>query len=93
MKLPIIVYAIYDEYSKEWNYRAGPEGMESMGWVLVEELAVEFDAPPESVLITRTIAAYRSEQQRIRADAEQKAMRIEQTICEMLCLEDRREAA
>lgn len=93
MKLPIYVYATYNEFTKNWNYHTGPAGMETEGWVPVAEKEVQFDTLPDEVLRAGTVAAYRAEQQRIRADAEQKAMRIEQTIGDMLCLEDRRVAA
>jgi len=92
MKIKACVYAVYRPWSKSYDYIVGIVGM-GEGWIPVWEQDIEFDAPPDETLQAGTVAAYRAEQQRIRAEAEAKVANLEQTIRDMQCIEDKRVAA
>lgn len=93
MKQKAYVHAQYNDWEKEYRFSVWSHDMSGVqGYVLVQEIEVEFDAPPRDVLVNGTIEAYRKEQQKIRADAESKVNRLQQAIDDLLCLEYKPEA-
>jgi hypothetical protein len=94
MKMKAYVHAQYSEWAKEYRFSIWSQDMSSCGgYVLVQEVEVDFEAPPREVLVNGTIEAYRKEQQNIRAEAESKVNRIQQAIDDLLCLEYKPEAS
>lgn len=88
MKVKGYIHAQYDEYEKEYRFSIWTHDMTScQGYVLVEEVEIEFNAPPHEVLVNGTIAAYKAEQQKIRAEAESKVNRLQRAIDDLLCIE------
>ena len=63
------------------------DDMSSQGYIACSSVEVEFDVPPRDVLVNGAVAAYRAEQQRIRAEATSKVGRIDEAIQKLLCLE------
>lgn len=88
MKLKVCIHAKYDDYEKQHDFSVWAHNMNgTSGYHMVEEREIDFDAPPRDVLVNGTIAAYRAEQQRVRAEAEQKSQRIQRAIDELLAIE------
>ena len=94
MKIYVYIYAQYDEYDKVYNFHAW--GYEMSGQdvgQLVEKREIEFTPPPREVMVNGTIAEYREQQQKIRADAESKVNVLQQRINDLLCIEHKHEPA
>ena len=87
MKIKAYINAQYDEYEKEYQFSVFPNDMTSVGYTMIEELEIEFNAPPREVLVNGTVANYREMQKTIRAEAESKCNRIQRSIDDLLCLE------
>ena len=94
MKITAHIQAQWDEYAKEYCYSVcHHEDMSEFGYVHIGSQDVEFDPPPADVLIAGTVAAYRKEQEKIRAEAHSKVKRLQDSIDALLCLEHKPEAA
>ena len=94
MKIDVHIYALYSEFSKDYSFTATSNEWNTVSpFIYVETRSIEFDAPPNEVLASKTIEAYRAEQQRIRAEAQAKVMKLQDSIDAMLCLEHKPEAA
>ena len=90
MKLPIYIFAKYDDYEKKYRFHAwGYDMTGSDVGVLVEKREVSFDPPPHSALVEGTIAEYKETQKKIVAEAEKKRNEIQQKINDLLCLENK----
>tara|TARA_R110000868_G_scaffold48564_1_gene157478 strand:- start:266 stop:577 length:312 start_codon:yes stop_codon:yes gene_type:complete len=88
MRIEAFAYAQWDSYFKHWTYTIyGSDTMESYGYTLIGPVEVEVPDIPHDILIAKTVKAYRAEQAKIRADAEEKAMKLDETIQTMLALE------
>ncbi|MHB1328012.1 MAG: hypothetical protein ACYC2K_07405 [Gemmatimonadales bacterium] len=88
MKIKGFIHAKYDEYEREYHFSVWTQDMtQCQGYVLVEEVEIEFTPPPHNVLVNGTIEAYKAEQQKIRAEAESKVNRLQQSINDLLCIE------
>ena len=89
MKVTAFVHASYDSYKKKFVYQTWPHKSDGIFGVFIGE--IEFDAPDvdEGELKNGTVKAMKSEQQKIRAEAEVKIQNIEQQIGELLCIEDK----
>lgn len=61
--------------------------MASCGYVACDTVEVEFNEPPRDVLVNGAVAAYREEQQKIRAEAQSKVNALEEVIQRMLSIE------
>lgn len=91
IKIELCLYAIWNEYGKDWSYYATdskPELMAQEGWVHVETKTVEFDHPgPNADWSAGAIELTRQEQARIRAEAQAKCNALDERINSMLALE------
>lgn len=95
MKIKVFIHAQWDEYNKKYNFHPwGYDMSESSDCgPLVEKLEVEFNPPPNEVLVNGTIATYRKQQQNIRAAAEMECNSLQQKIDDLLCIENKSEPA
>ena len=92
MKLKAYVHSSYDQYEKTFRFCAF-SCKDMPGYVFLEEVELDYEEPSHDAMINGTVAAYRAEQKRLRAEAEEKATQLERQIGEMLAIEDKREAA
>lgn len=95
MKLPVYIYATYDEYEKAYNFDVWSCDMSSSEHVgpLVGQTEIDFTPPPRDVLVNGTIEQYRAAQKKIMAKAELNIKVLEQRINDLLCLEYKPETA
>lgn len=95
MKMKAYIHAQYDEYEKEHRFSVWSHDMSrgEMGYILIEEREIDFDAPPREVLVNGTVAEYRKMQQTLRTEAEEKCNRIQRSINDLLCIEYKPETA
>ena len=89
MKAPAFVYAKICPFNKTPEYRTYPSKSDIWGGILVYETEIEFDEPDYAAVLNGTIAEMRGVQKDIRAKAQAQVESIEQTIGELLCLENR----
>ena len=88
MKIKAYVHAQYQEWSKEYEFKAWGVDMSDVGFspcLAIHEF--EFDAPPHDVLVKGTIQQYREQQKAILAKAEAQRALLDQKINELLCIE------
>ena len=87
----IYLYAAWDEYNTKWNYFISDNGeMDSVGWVLVDSKAIEFDRPPAGADWSKeAVALTRAEIEKIRAEAEVKCEALRVRINSMLAIENK----
>ena len=93
MKVKAFITAKWDKWEKKYDYDAWPCVPSDSDRVLVEEREIEFTPPPADVLQAGTVAAFRAEQARIRADATLRINGLQQQIDEMLAITYKSEAA
>ena len=94
MKIPVFIFAKYDDYDKRYSFHAW--GFDMAGndvGQLIEKMEVEIDTPPHDVLVQGTISEYREQQKKIMADAYRKRQEIEERIKNMLSIEYKAESA
>jgi hypothetical protein len=93
MKLDVYIHAQYDEYEKKYDFRVWSHDMTGSEYIgpLVGKTEIEFEPPPHEVMVNGTIATYRLQQQKIRAEAEKNCQQLQQRINDMLCLEHKPE--
>lgn len=88
MKLKVYVYAKLNEYTGEPQIRVTSfDGMEDMWGPMLAEREIDIPEPLHADMAVAMVAAWRAEQQQIRADAEVKAQEIEQRIGKILAIE------
>ena len=94
MKIDVHIYALWMEHTKSYTYLANSNkfSVES-SMIFIDTATVQFDPLPNEVLASKTVEAYRAEQQRIRAEAQAKVMKLQDSIDAMLCLEHKPEVA
>lgn len=95
MKIQGFIHAQWNEWDKEYHFQVWGHDMssqESCG-PLVETVVIEFTAPPREVLVNGTIEGYRKQQQKIRAEGERLVNELQQRINDLLCIENKSEAA
>lgn len=92
MKLKLYVHASWSEIQKKWTFAAFNCNMSSCGYTMLEQIEVDYDPPPDSVLIAGTINVFRAEQDRIRAESQSKVEALQRKIDDMLCIEYKPEA-
>ena len=76
-----------DGYS--FSIMNGQTDMEKHGYLLLDTKEVTFNMPDVGDMTNREIAALRKEQSSIRAEAEEKATRLEERIQSLLCIESK----
>lgn len=91
MKADVYIAALYDSHGKDYTYHVFSYPPHEP-FVNIEKLQVEFTPPPFDVLQSKTVEAYRAEQQKIRAEAQSKVAKLQEAIDSMLCLEYKGEA-
>ena len=91
MKISVTLHAQADRFAEGGvSFHAFcHEDMSNCGYVACDTQTVEFDVPPRDVLIPGFVAAYRKEQQKIRAEAESKVNRLDEEIQKLLAIEDK----
>lgn len=89
MKIKCVLHSIPDKFTEGgFNFRVFDlEDMSSCGYTACDTQEVEFNVPPREVLVDGAVAAYRAEQQRIRAEAQGKVQALDEEIQKLLCLE------
>tara|TARA_R110000868_G_scaffold142759_13_gene360252 strand:+ start:687 stop:965 length:279 start_codon:yes stop_codon:yes gene_type:complete len=89
MKSPAFVYAKICPFTKVMEYRTYPSKSDIWGGILVCETEIEFPEPDYGEVLNGTVSEMRNAQKDIRAKAQVQVEAIEQTIGELLCIEDR----
>ena len=87
MKLKVYIGAQAPYSGTEFMYSAFSFDPSNMGYILVDEMEIEFNEPPRDVLVNGAISAYRAEQQKIRAEAQSKITLLDEKIQSLLALE------
>ena len=89
MKMKCTLHAQADKYAEGgFSFSVFHEDdMTSCGYVACDTVEVEFKEPPRDVLAKGAVAAYRAEQERIRAEAQSKVALLDEMIQKLLCLE------
>jgi hypothetical protein len=93
MKIKCTLHAQADKYSDSgFSFTVfSHDDMSSAGYVACDTVEVEFKEPPIEALVNGAVATYRKEQERIRAEAHLKVMRLDEEIQKLLCLEHKPE--
>ena len=89
MKVKAFIHASYDSYRKQFEYQTWPHKSDGIFGTFVCEHEIDIPEVSEADLINGTVSAMKSEQQKIRAEAEAKVQNIEQQIGELLAIEDK----
>ena len=90
MKLKCHIYALYLDCSGKYVYCANSQKLaDDSAFIYIESNEVEFDEPSIESLQSKTVAAYKLEQQRIRAEAHLRVAQLQESIDKMLCLENK----
>ncbi len=89
MKIQCTLHAHADKYAEGgFSFNVfSYDDMASCGYVACDTVEVEFKEPPMDVLVNGAVAAYRKEQERIRAEAHLKVMQLDEAIQKLLCIE------
>ncbi len=84
------VYAIYYEWSKEWQYISDNcDSMHTEGWIPTGQvIEIEVKELPHHILVQRTIEVLKTEKSKIEAAAYVKAQEIQGRINDLLAIED-----
>jgi hypothetical protein len=95
MKLKAKVLAEWQQWEHKWAFTVWPDYTDpaSLGKMLLADVEVEIPDPSNITLQNGMVEAYREEQKRVRADAEEKVTQLQARIDEMLCIEDHSEQA
>lgn len=86
-KLEISVWAVYTAYDNSFHYTLAESDMSTEGWVLVKTHEVPYEELPREVLVPGVIKNLKEKKKEIRADAEEKVMKVEEEIQQLLSLE------
>lgn len=94
MKKTIVasLYRKADSFYKDgymYSIMTGKTDMSEYGHVILTTQELTFDMPDEGELKNMEISALKKEQSKIRAEAEEKATRIEERIQSLLCIESK----
>lgn len=92
MKIQVFIHAQWNEYEKEYSFHPWGYDMSKSSsdcGPLVETVEIDFTPPPNEVLVNGTIAAYRKQQQNIRAHAEMQCNELQTRIDDLLCIENK----
>tara|TARA_R110000868_G_C10960892_1_gene768483 strand:+ start:5106 stop:5384 length:279 start_codon:yes stop_codon:yes gene_type:complete len=92
MKVPVFIYSKVCPFSKELEVRAYPSKSEMWGGNLVAEREIEIDEPDYGDALNSTIKSMRDIQKDIRAKAQSQVERIEESIQQMLSIENKEAA-
>ena len=86
MKVKCTLHAKVDRFAKDgFAYSVfDHEDMASCGYTALDTVEVEFTMPPHDVLVNGLVAAFRAEQQRIRAEMQQRVNALEEQIQKLL---------
>ena len=89
MKIKCTLHARAEKYAEGgFSFTVfSQDDMTSCGYVACDTVEVEFAEPPREVLVNGAVAAYRKEQERIRAEAQSKVMRLDEEIQKLICIE------
>lgn len=89
MEREITIWAVWEEYSKIFNYSIQQDiDMSRQGWLLIEKQKVHFATPGEKELRLRIADCLRMKKIHMRATAEAAINEVEGQIQELLALED-----
>lgn len=90
MKEKAVVWAYYSEWEKKFSYAVNQnQDMQSCGWTKVKDIEVEFTEPAYADLVKGTIAGLELKRQKIQADAFVECNAIQETINNLLCIENK----
>ena len=92
MKVPVFIYSKVCPFSKDLEVRAYPSKSEMWGGNLVAEREIEIDDPDYAEALNSTIKSMRETQKDIRARAQQQVERVEESIQQMLSIENKESA-
>lgn len=93
MELPIKVFAVWDTYSKEWDYHISTHDMTTVGWCFVCEVMVPFEPLGHTELLKQATALLTKHKQKLLADSQVEANKVQAQIDEMLAIEYKPEPA
>ena len=93
MKLKIYIHASHSAALRKHYFSADCIDLSSAGFLKLEEREIDFEPPPEAVLVAGTIDAYRAEQTKIRAEAQAKVSAIDERIQSLLAIEHKSDEA
>ena len=86
----VYVVASWSTYSKEFQYSVqGYMPSEGNGYILLEAREIEFETPNDVTLRMRIAEALRGKKNKILAEAHVEAKEVDETIQELLALEDK----
>lgn len=91
MKIKGYITANWNQWEKCHEFKVWSCDVSGKEYTKITTVDVEFDAPPQEVLVAESVAAWKEEQQRIQAEATMKVNRLQQAINDMLCLEHKPE--
>ncbi|MCR4305291.1 MAG: hypothetical protein NUV63_13905 [Gallionella sp.] len=89
MKIKCTLHAQADKYAEGgFSFHVFHRNdMTYCGYVACDTVEVEFAEPPIEALVNGAVAAYRKEQERIRAEAHSKVSLLDEEIQKLLCIE------
>lgn len=86
----VYIVAHWSSYSKEFQYSVqGYAPAPDNGYILLEAREIEFESPNDTTLRLRIAEALRGKKNKILADAHVEAKEVDETIQELLALEDK----
>lgn len=86
----VYILASWNSYSKEFQYSVqGYQPSADTGYILLEAREIEFESPNDTTLRLRIAEALRGKKNKILADAHIEAKEVDETIQELLALEDK----
>ncbi len=90
MEKLVYITAHWNRYSKEFDYGIqNYEPSDGSEFVLLEARSIPFETPNDVTMRLRVAEALRSKKNKVLADAHVEAKEIEETIQEMLAIEDK----
>lgn len=89
-KKDVWIYAEWNKHSKEFSYYVRGYACDlTSGEVLLEKRTLTFNTPSDFELRRQVSLALKVKRQKVIADAHVEAMEIDQTIQELLAIEDK----
>ena len=86
----VYIVACWSSYRKEFQYSIqGYEPSADGGYILLEAREIEFESPNDTTLRLRIAEALRGKKNKILAEAHIEAKEVDETIQELLALEDK----
>lgn len=87
MKVKGLIHAKYCEIEKKFDFSLFGCDMSECGYLVVEEVEIDFTPPPDGVLTGKTVELWRAKQREVQAVADRQVADLDRRINEMLCLE------